>query len=199
MHLLRQSVVDTAEARAVAERPVDRERRDAERALQLVDEFERLARGAVALVHEREDGDAAAAADVEQLARLRLDALAGVDHHDGRVDRGEHAVGVLAEVVVAGGVEQVDAVVVVVELQHRARDGDAALLLELHPVAGGGALVLAGGDGAGQVQGASVEEELLRERGLAGIRVRDDREGAAGKDDVGGGHGEGAQWYGAQA
>jgi hypothetical protein len=38
----------------------------------------------------------------------RLDALAGVDDHDGGVDGGEHAVGVLGEVLVARGVEQVD-------------------------------------------------------------------------------------------
>jgi len=35
-----------------------------------------------------------------------FDALAGVDHHQGRVHGGQHAVGVLGEILAAGGVEQ---------------------------------------------------------------------------------------------
>ena len=56
------------------------------------------------------------------------------------------------------------------------------LLLQLHPVGGGGALVLARGDRPGQLHRAAVEQELLRQRGLAGIRVGDDGEGAAAGD-----------------
>jgi hypothetical protein len=46
----------------------------------------------------------------EQLDRLRFHALGGVDHHHRGVDRGQHAVGVLGEVLVARRVEQVDGV-----------------------------------------------------------------------------------------
>src|SRR5690606_27157178 len=57
--------------------------------------------------------------------------------------------------------------------------GDAPLFFQLHPVGGGGALVFPRGDGAGQIEGTAVEEELFRERGLARVRVRDDRERTA--------------------
>ena len=53
-------------------------------------------------------GNVAQAADLEQLARARLDALGGVDHHDGGIDRGQRAVGVFREVLVARRVEQVE-------------------------------------------------------------------------------------------
>src|SRR5207249_2637022 len=43
----------------------------------------------------------------------------------------------------------------------------------------GGALVFAGGDGAGELEGAAVEEELFGERRLSRVGVGDDREGAA--------------------
>ena len=56
--------------------------------------------------------------DLEQLERLGLDALRRVEHHHRGIDGGEHAVGVLGEVAVARGVEQVDDVVPVRELQH---------------------------------------------------------------------------------
>ena len=66
-----------------------------------------LAPGAVHLVDEGEDGHLALLADAEELLRLRLDALGAVEEHDRAVDGVERAVGVLAEVGVAGRVEQV--------------------------------------------------------------------------------------------
>ena len=53
------------------------------------------------------------------------------------------------------------------------------LRLELHPVGGGGALVLARGDRAGELHRAAVEQELLGQRGLAGVGVGDDGEGSS--------------------
>ena len=68
---------------------------------------------------------------------------------------------------------------VVRELHDRRGHGDAALLLEPHPVGGGVARGLAALDGAGQLDRAAEQQQLLGERGLAGVGVRDDGEGAA--------------------
>ena len=81
-----------------AERPGDRHGPQPDRLLHLVEQLEGFAAGAVPLVDERQHGDLAGAADVEQLERLRLEALRGVEQHHGGVDRGEHPVGVLGEV-----------------------------------------------------------------------------------------------------
>ena len=59
------------------------------------------------LLMKREQRQAPLAADLEELERLRLDALGRVEHHDRGVGRGQHPVGVLGEVAVAGRVEQV--------------------------------------------------------------------------------------------
>ena len=179
MDSLGLAIEDAAEAGAGAEGPIDREGADAEDAFELIDQGEGIARGAVDLVHEGEDGDAAAAADLEEFAGLGLDAFAGVDDHDHGIDGGEDAIGVLGEILVAGGIEEIDAVAGVIELEDRRADGDAAFAFEFHPIGGGGALVLAGLDGAGELEGAAVEEELLGERGLAGVGMGDDGEGAA--------------------
>ena len=79
----------------------------------------------------------------------------------------QHPVGVLGEVAVARGVEQVEHRVPVRELEHRRRDRDAALLLHLHPVGGDPAALAAGLHRAGRLHRPAVEEELLREGGLA--------------------------------
>ena len=95
---------------------MDREVRDP---LDLVDEVQRVAHLAVHLVDEGEDGRVPRPAHLQQAQRLRLHAVGRVDHHQRRIHRGEHAVGVFGEVLVAGGVQQVDDVVAVLHLHDR--------------------------------------------------------------------------------
>ncbi len=149
------------------------------RVRQLVHDRERVEAGPVPLVDDGDDGHAAGAADLEELERLGLDALGRVDEHDGGVDRGEHPVGVLGEVRVTGGVEQVDDGAVVGELEHGGGDRDASVLLHLHPVRDDAAAVALAVHGAGLADGARVQGERLGQGRLAGVGVRDDGEGAA--------------------
>jgi hypothetical protein len=189
VHLFFAAIIDTLEILAVAERPVDGVGADPKHVFQLVHEIERIARRAIQLVHEGEDRHAAAAADFEQFSSLCFDAFAGVDDHDDAIDSGEHAIGVLGKILMARGVEQVDEEAVVFELEDCGADGDAALTLQLHPVGGRRALLLAGGYGAGQLHRAAIEQELLSQRGLAGVWMRDDRKGATTGDFFFVGHG----------
>ncbi len=172
-------VVDAVKALAHAHRPREGHGRHAERALDLVHEVQGISHLAVHLVDEGEDGRVPRAADLQQAKRLRLHAVGRVDHHERRVHGGEHAVGVLGKVLVAGRVEEIHHAVTVLDLHDGARHRDAALLLDLHPVAGGVPRGLSRLHAAGDLDGAREEQELLGERGLAGVGVRDDREGAA--------------------
>jgi hypothetical protein len=101
-------IVGADEIAAAADRPGHGRRVERQRLLDLVEQLEGVAALAVHLVDEGDDRDVAQAADLEQLARARLDALGGVDHHDRGVDRGQRAVGVFREVLVARRVEQVE-------------------------------------------------------------------------------------------
>ena len=105
------AIVDAAELVAAAQRPVHRKGADAENALQFVEQLERIAARPVHLVHEREQRNAALATDGEQLLRLRLDAFGGVDQHHRAVGGEQRAIGILAEVLVARRIEQVDRVI----------------------------------------------------------------------------------------
>ena len=96
------------EGDAFAQRPQHRGHVEREAVGDLVHDRERAEAVAVDLVDEGDDRDVAQAADLEEFERLRLDALGGVDHHDRGVDRGQRAVGVLGEVLVARRVEQVE-------------------------------------------------------------------------------------------
>ena len=55
---------------------------------------------------------------LEELAGLRLDALCGVNDHDGGVRRHKRPIRVLGEVLVAGGVEDVDTEALVLKLHN---------------------------------------------------------------------------------
>ena len=61
----------------------------------------------------------------------------------------------------AGGVENVDAEALVLELHDRGRDGNTTLLLDLHPVGGGGPGILLALDHAGLGDGAAVEQKFF--------------------------------------
>ena len=144
----------------------------------LVHQLQGVLARAVPLVDDREHRDAAVPADGEELHRLRLEALGGVDQHHRGVDGGEHAVGVLGEVGVAGGVEQVDHRVAVLELQGRRGDGDAAGLLHVHPVRHRAAAAGLAVHRAGLADDPGVQGQGLGERRLAGVGVADDGERA---------------------
>src|SRR5699024_5146264 len=84
---------------------------------------------------------------------------------------------VLGEILVPRGVQNIDAVSVILELQHRRSYRDTSLLLDLHPVrhrVPGRRLSLYG---ACQINGASVQQKFFRQGSLAGIRVGDDGKG----------------------
>src|SRR5690606_30742376 len=121
-------------------------------------------------------------ADVEELPRLLLDALSVVEEHDGAVRGDERPVRILGEILVAGSIEEVDLVAAELELEHARGHGDAALLLELHPVRRGVARGTTCLHAPGEVDGAAVEQELLRQRRLPRVGVTDDGKGAPALD-----------------
>jgi hypothetical protein len=189
-HALRAQVDDAAEGLALAHGPGHGAAGHAQFALHLVEDVQRVAHLAVHLVDEGDDGRVALAADLDQAACLRFHAVGGVDHHQGRVHGREHAVGVFREVLVAGGVEQVDDVVAVLHLHHRRGHRDAALLLDLHPVGGGMAAGLAALDGAGDLDCAREQQQLFRQRRFTRVGVGNDGKGAAAPGFGGVGHKE---------
>ena len=176
-HLPRPPVIDTLKGGPAGNGPVHGIGADAEFRFQLVQQLEGVPGLPVHLVDEGEDGDAPHGADLEELPRLGLDALGRVDDHDGGVRRHQGPVGVLGEVLVAGGIQNVDAVALVFKLHDAGGDGDAPLLFQLHPVRGGVFVPVLALHGARRLDRASVEQELFRQGGLARVRVGDDGEG----------------------
>jgi hypothetical protein len=162
-----------------ADRPGHRCALDAEHALHLVQQIDRLLAFAVQLVDEGHDRRVAQAAHLHQLDRPLFHALGHVDDHQRRVDRRQHAVGVLAEVGVARCVEQIDDLAFVRELHHRRGDRDAAFLFQRHPVGRGMPGRLAALDRTGHLDRAAEQQQLFGQRGLAGVRMGNDGEGAA--------------------
>ena len=125
---------DAAEVEAGPERPVDGDGDDAEFGFDIFEDFEGGFSGAVNFVDERDDGDFAEPADVEEFFCLGFDAVGEVEDHDGAVGGDECAVGIFAEVLVAGGIEEIDLHAVKFEGKHGGADGDSALAFEFHPV-----------------------------------------------------------------
>src|SRR4051794_37156119 len=124
----------------------------------------------VHLVDERDARDVVLVGLAPDGLGLRLDAGDRVEQRDRAVEHAQRALDLDGEVDVAGRVDDVDAVVVPLARRRRGRDGDAALLLLLHPVHRRGALV----DLTDLVGATGVVEDALRRRRLTGVDVRHD-------------------------
>ncbi len=177
-----EEIVGAEKVAPHADRPARRRHVEREPALDLVHELEGIAPLAVELIDEGDDRHVAEATHLEELQGLRLDALGRIDHHDRAVDGGERAVGVLAEILVAGRVEQVEGEAAMLEAHHRRAHGDAALALHLHPVRAHAPALAARLDLAGKLDRPAEQQQLLGEGGLAGVGVGDDGEGAPPRD-----------------
>ena len=176
---LAHQIDDALEIDALPERPDHRRHIERQRVGDLVEDSDRVLALAIDLVGEGDDRNVAQPAHFEQFQRLALDALGDVDHHDRRIDRRQCPVGILREVGVAGGIEQVEGQPLMLEGHHRGRNRNAALLLDFHPVRTRRALAGATAHRAGLLDRARGGKQLFGERGLAGVRVRNDRKGAA--------------------
>ena len=181
-HLIGPQVEHTLEGLGAPDRPVERRDTQIEQPLDLVEQLERVTADVIELVDEGQDRQVALPADLEELAGLRLDAFGAVEDHHGAIRGHQRAIRVFAEVAVPGRVEEVEGATAIFELQRRRRDRDAALLFHGHPVGGGRALVLARANRPGLIDGSGVQQQLLGQRGLAGVRVRNDRKGASAGD-----------------
>ena len=102
--------------------------------------------------------------------RLRLHTRDGVEHGDGAIEDAQRALDFNREVDVAGRVDDVDAVLFPETRRRGGRNGDAALLLLLHPVHDGRAFV----HFTDLVRDAGIEQDAFGRRGLAGINVGHD-------------------------
>ncbi len=182
-HGLGAQVDDAAEALALAHGPGHGHAGHTEFAFHFVQDVQRVAHLAVHLVDE---GGWACAGGRPDQAGFGF-AVGGVDTISAE-STAVSTVGVLGEVLVAGRVEQVDHVVAVLHLHHRAGHRDAALFLDLHPVRGGVTRGLARLDRTGDLDRAREQQQLLGQRRFTRVGVRDDGKGAAAPGFRGVGH-----------
>ena len=177
--------VDHAAERVLGtDRQLQRDRVGAQPVLDHVDDVPEVRAGTVELVDEAEARHAVAIGLAPDRLGLRLDTRHAVEHHDRTVEHAQAALDLDGEIHVPGRVYQVDSMILPETGSCRGRDRDAALLLLLHPVHGGRALM----DLAHLVGLAGVEEDPLGSRGLAGIDVGHDAEVAVVLDRMAAGH-----------
>src|SRR5699024_7583001 len=168
LHL--DEIDDTAEVGLSTDRQLDDERLGTQTILDGADGEVEVRTELVHLVDEAHARDVVLVSLPPHRLRLGLHTLLAVEHGDGAVQHAQRALHLDGEVDVAGGVDDVELVVLPVAGRRGGRDRDAALLLLLHPVHRRGTLVRL----AELVVHAGVEEDAFRRRRLAGIDVGHD-------------------------
>ena len=153
-----------------ADRQLQRQRDDVELLLQRVEGAVEVGAGAVQLVDEDDARHVVAVGQAPVGLGLRLHAGHALDDEHGAVQHAQRAVHFDVEIDVAGGVDDVDAVVFPLARHRGGGDRDAALTLLLHVVGGGVAVMHL----ADAVRHARVVQDTLGRRGLARVDVGGD-------------------------
>ena len=151
-----------------ADRPGDDHRAGAQAVDHHVDAALEVRAGAVHLVDEADARHVIFVGLAPHGFGLRLDAGDGIEHGHRAVQHAHGTLDLDGEVHMAGRVDDVDAVIFPEAGRRGGRDRDAALLLLLHEVHGGGAVM----DFADLMALAGVIEDALGRRRLAGIDMR---------------------------
>jgi hypothetical protein len=102
-------------------------------------------------------------------AGLGLGAIGGIDHQEDAVDHVHDALDFAAEIGVAGGIDDVDVVILVFEGGVFGADGDAFFAFEVHRIHD----ALLGGDGLIGAKGTRLFEQAIHQSGLAMINMGD--------------------------
>ena len=151
------------EALSHPDRPGHRRTLDFEHRLHFVQNLDGVPPLPVQLVDEGQNRGVPQTTNLHQFDGARFHTLGHIDHHQRGIHRREGAVSVLGEILVARGVEQIDDGIAVGKLHDRRGDRDTPFLLQFHPVGGGVTRGLAPLHRAGHLDGAAVEQQLLRE------------------------------------
>ncbi len=171
--LLAIEVVNPLKALAHADRPGHRRALDLQLVFNIGEQVEWILPFSVHFIDKSQYRGVSHATDCHQLFGLRLNPLGAVDHHQGAVYGGQNPIGVLGKVLVTRRIEQVDFTVAMPELHHRCGHGDAALLLDLHPVAGRVTACFSRLDRPGHLDGAAKQQQFFGQGGFTGIRMAD--------------------------
>ncbi len=167
-----QQIDDALEIRLRTDRQLDAYRAAADLGLDLVDAAKEVGADLVHLVDEHDARNVVFVGLTPNGLGLRLYALVAVEHAYGAVEHAERALDFDGEVDVAGGVDDVEALVLPEGGRRGGRDGDAALLLLLHPIHGRSAVV----HFADLMRFAGIIQDTLGRRRLAGVDMRHDAE-----------------------
>ena len=177
-------VDEALEAALDADRQIEDGRAGAEAILDHADAHLEIGAGAVELVDEAHPRHVVLLGLAPDGLGLRLDSGDAVEAGDRAVEDAQAALDLDGEVDVAGRVDDVDPVVVPETGGGGGRDRDSALLLLLHPVHRGGALM----DLADLVGLAGIIKDSLGRRRLAGIDVGHDADVAIFVERMAAGH-----------
>ena len=114
-------------------------------------------------------------AHFHELACLGFYPLRTIDYNDYRVYSGQGTVGIFRKVLVTRRIEDIDFIVVVIELHHGGCYRDTTLLFDVHPVGCRCLLDFVALYGTCHLNLTTEQQEFFSQRGLTGIRMRDNR------------------------
>ena len=177
--LLGFSVIHALKVMSAADGPVNRAGSDSQYLLNFIQKGIRVSGLSIKLINEGKNGDMSHNTDFKELNGLGLHTLCSVNDHYRTVCRHQGSIGILREILVSRSIQNVNALSVIIKLEHGGGYGNSSFLLNLHPVGNRMLCGLSSLYRSCQVDGTSIEKKLLCKGGFSCVRVGNNRKGSS--------------------
>ena len=134
MDLLSGTVINTFKFFTGTNGPVNGTGCNTKLFLDIVQQFKGIHGIAVHFINKSKDRDMSHDTNFEQFSGLGLNTLRSINDHNRRVCSHQGTISILGEILMSRGIQNINAVIVIVKLQYRRGNGNTSLLLNFHPV-----------------------------------------------------------------
>ena len=177
--LFRFSVIHALKIMAATDGPVNGTGTDSQHLFNFIQKSVRISGLSIKLIDEGENGDMPHNTDFKELNGLGLHTLCSVNDHHRTVSRHQGSIGILREILVSRGIQNINAFSVIVKLKHGGGYGNSPFLLNLHPVGNRMLCGLSSLYRSCQIDGTTIEKKLLRKGSFSCVRVGNNRKGSS--------------------
>ena len=177
--LFRFSVIHALKIMTATDGPVNRTGTNSQHLFNFIQKSIRISGLSIKLIDEGENGDMSHNTDLKELNGLGLHTLCAVNDHHRTVCRHQGSIGILREILVPRGIQNINALSVIVKLKHGGGYGNSSFLLNLHPVGNRMLCGLSSLYRSCQIDGTTIEKKLLCKGGFSCVRVGNNRKGSS--------------------
>lgn len=129
---------------------------------------------AVQFIDKGKDRQFSSVADPKEFFRLWFHALGRINQHDRGIGSNQGSISIFTEILMARCIKDINAVPIIIKLEHAACNRNPSLFFNFHPVRNGVTICFAALDRSGKMDGAPIKKQFFGQGRFTSIRMGND-------------------------